>query len=538
YYGEPWRFDPSFATDIGYLQLGLSIPLLISLLPSLVKAFWQAALCTLRQAWCLWDEDEKDKIGVYGLDRVAADVEQAATASRSLIRISEKLKGRGESIAIKKPPKGRDRGNSGIILIFIMQAPMEFYGKEKETLYMKLQEMVFPKGWTMDTILDFKIEVLLEQLQCLKRTRRSPKSREKYKSLALKARKVSSDEEVSCSESDDEEYAMAIKEDKKEKEDCRCFKCGDPNHFISDCPKHSYNDQKAFVVVCWSDSEGDSKKEETCLMALDNNEVRLKVKLETDEWIKYSGCSRHMMGNKDLFSSYKAIDGGCPIISIRTDHGQKFDNEVQFGAFCDANVITHNFSAPRTPQSNGIVERKNRTLQEMSRIMLNEQSIPQKFWCNVVDTSTYILNMILIRPFLRKTPYELFKWVFKNKLDENGVVSRNKAILVAQGYNQQKVIDFDETYALVARLESIRILLASACVHDFKLFQMDVKSDFLNDFINEEVYVAQHSALSTLENPTMSLYLKRIFMVLNKHPKLGTIDSRPFSLTICTPWAW
>ncbi|GJV91938.1 retrovirus-related pol polyprotein from transposon TNT 1-94 [Tanacetum coccineum] len=78
-------------------------------------------------------------------------------------------------------------------------------------------------------------------------------------------------------------------------------------------------------------------------------------------------------------------------------------------AFCDANGITHNFSAPRSPQSNGVVEHKNRTLQEMARTMLNEQSIPQNFWCNVVDTSTYILNRILIKHFLGKTPYELFK---------------------------------------------------------------------------------------------------------------------------------
>ncbi|GKB11749.1 retrovirus-related pol polyprotein from transposon TNT 1-94 [Tanacetum coccineum] len=79
------------------------------------------------------------------------------------------------------------------------------------------------------------------------------------------------------------------------------------------------------------------------------------------------------------------------------------------------------------------------------------------------------------------------KWVFRNKLDENGVVSRNKARLVAQGYNQQEGIDYDETYAPVARLESIRILLAYACALDFKLFQMDVKSAFLNGFINEEI---------------------------------------------------
>ncbi|GKC74062.1 retrovirus-related pol polyprotein from transposon TNT 1-94 [Tanacetum coccineum] len=89
------------------------------------------------------------------------------------------------------------------------------------------------------------------------------------------------------------------------------------------------------------------------------------------------------------------------------NHDRESDNEVQFGEFCNTSGITHNFSAPRTPQSNGVVERENRILQEMSRTMLNKQSLPQKFWCNVVDTSTYILNRILIRAILGKTPYEL-----------------------------------------------------------------------------------------------------------------------------------
>ncbi|GJT20386.1 retrovirus-related pol polyprotein from transposon TNT 1-94 [Tanacetum coccineum] len=83
------------------------------------------------------------------------------------------------------------------------------------------------------------------------------------------------------------------------------------------------------------------------------------------------------------------------------------------------------------------------------------------------------------------------KWVFRNKLDENGILSRNKARLVVQGYNQQERIDYDKTYAPVARLESIRILLAHAFVLDFKLFQMDVKGAFLNGCINEEVHMAQ-----------------------------------------------
>ncbi|GJR23897.1 retrovirus-related pol polyprotein from transposon TNT 1-94 [Tanacetum coccineum] len=133
-----------------------------------------------------------------------------------------------------------------------------------------------------------------------------------------------------------------------------------------------------------------------------------------DDYSRYT-WTRFLKTKNEAFEKFEILSRkiqnqlGSSIIAIRTDHGREFDNEVQFGAYCDAQGITHNFSAPRTPQSNGVVERKNRTLQEMSRTMLNEQSIPQKFWCNAVDTSTYILNRILIRPILGKTPYEIFR---------------------------------------------------------------------------------------------------------------------------------
>jgi hypothetical protein len=83
------------------------------------------------------------------------------------------------------------------------------------------------------------------------------------------------------------------------------------------------------------------------------------------------------------------------------------------------------------------------------------------------------------------------KWVFRNKQDEHGVVTRNKDRLVAKGYSQIEGLDFGETYAPIARLESIRTLLAYATYHGFKLYQMDVKSAFLNEPIKEEVYVEQ-----------------------------------------------
>ncbi|GJS62657.1 retrovirus-related pol polyprotein from transposon TNT 1-94 [Tanacetum coccineum] len=133
-----------------------------------------------------------------------------------------------------------------------------------------------------------------------------------------------------------------------------------------------------------------------------------------DDYSRYT-WTRFLKDKTEAFDQFKIFSKkiqnqlGCTIVSIRTDHGREFDNEVKFGEFCNANGITHNFSAPRTPQSNGVVERKNRTLQEMSRTMLNEQSLPQKFWCNAVDTSTYILNRILIRAILGKTPYELLR---------------------------------------------------------------------------------------------------------------------------------
>ncbi|GJR53157.1 zf-CCHC domain-containing protein [Tanacetum coccineum] len=94
--------------------------------------------------------------------------------------------------------------------------------------------------------------------------------KERVKSIALKAKKESSNDETSTSESDDEEYAMA-----KGKSDRKCFRCGDPNHLIGDCPKPSRNkDQKAFIGGSWSDSENDANdktNDETCLMAQSSN---------------------------------------------------------------------------------------------------------------------------------------------------------------------------------------------------------------------------------------------------------------------------
>ena len=111
------------------------------------------------------------------------------------------------------------------------------------------------------------------------------------------------------------------------------------------------------------------------------------------------------------------------------------------------------------------------------------------------------------------------KWVYRNKMDENGIIIRNKARLVAQGYNQQEGIDYEKTFSPVARLESIRMLLAFACHKNFILYQMDVKSAFLNGFINEEVYVEQPPGCGSFNFPNHVFKLKKALYGLKQAPR-------------------
>ena len=83
------------------------------------------------------------------------------------------------------------------------------------------------------------------------------------------------------------------------------------------------------------------------------------------------------------------------------------------------------------------------------------------------------------------------KWVFRNKLDENGEVTRNKARLVCKGYAQEEGIDYGEKFAPIVRMEGVRFFLAYATYKGFKVYQMDVKSAFLNGILEEEVYIEQ-----------------------------------------------
>jgi hypothetical protein len=111
------------------------------------------------------------------------------------------------------------------------------------------------------------------------------------------------------------------------------------------------------------------------------------------------------------------------------------------------------------------------------------------------------------------------RWVFRNKLDEDGIVIRNKARLVAKGYSQQEGIDYDETYAPVARLEAIRMFLAFAAHSDYKVYQMDVKSAFLNGELEEEVYVEQPPGFEDAALLDFVYYLFKALYGLKQAPR-------------------
>ncbi|GJS99794.1 retrovirus-related pol polyprotein from transposon TNT 1-94 [Tanacetum coccineum] len=353
------------------------------------------------------------------------------------------------------------------------------------------------------------------------------KAKVERKYIALKAKKESSDEECSTSGSEDKEYAMAVRDfkkffkrrgrfvrqprndkkmfqrnrdDKNGKSDRKCFRCGDPNHLIGECLKPLKDKkQRAFVGGSWSDSseEDDEKvKNEMYLVAHASSEMCLGVDLEPDQWIKDSGCSKHMTGNRKLFSTYKAYNGGNVIFSSNL-HGQICDNKCRVTFSEHDSEITKDGKVIGYSQNSKayiILNKHTRKVEESLNAAFDETPSPSKTSPLVDD---YLDEEEAIKVTKKKN---LENDIVDETLEIDEIVnikeSRNHPLenvignlnqrtlrLVALSYNQQEGIDYDETYAPVAILDSIRKLLAYACALDFKLFQMDVKSAFLNGII-------------------------------------------------------
>ncbi|GKD38058.1 retrovirus-related pol polyprotein from transposon TNT 1-94 [Tanacetum coccineum] len=385
------------------------------------------------------------------------------------------------------------------------------------------------------------------------------------------------------------------RDDKNGKSDRKCFRYGDPNHLIGECPiPPKDKNQKAFVEGSWSDSgeEDDEKvKDETCLVAHALSEICLGVDLEPDKWIKDSRCSKHMTGNRKLFSTYKTYNGGNVIFGsnlrgniigkgysqnskayiILNKHTKKIEESLNV-TFDETpppsktsplvdDDLDEEESIRETEKKNlknvvedetleideivNIKESRNHPLENVignlnQRTLRSQAQNQSNFFCFISTIEPKNVNEALgdeswivamqeeLNQFVANDVWELVsqprnmtitgtKWVFRNKLDENGVVSRNKA----------------------------RILLAYDCALDFILFQMDIKSAFLNDFIIEEVYVAQppgfidfhkadhvyklKKALYGLKQAPKALYDRLKAFFLKHEYKMGMVDNTLFT---------
>ncbi|GJY80883.1 retrovirus-related pol polyprotein from transposon TNT 1-94 [Tanacetum coccineum] len=117
------------------------------------------------------------------------------------------------------------------------------------------------------------------------------------------------------------------------------------------------------------------------------------------------------------------------------------------------------------------------------------------------------------------------KWVFKNKKDKHGITTKNKARLVAQGYSQEEGINYDKTLAPVARMEAIRIFHSFATYMNFKVYQMHVKSAFLNGKLKEEVYVKEPPGFESSEFPDYVCKLDKALYGLKQAPRECTSNT-------------
>nr|GFA90773.1 putative ribonuclease H-like domain-containing protein [Tanacetum cinerariifolium] len=154
-----------------------------------------------------------------------------------------------------------------------------------------------------------------------------------------------------------------------------------------------------------------------------------------------------------------------------------------------------------TSQIIGDLSSTTQTRKEPKRV---HQAIKDPSWIEAMQEELLLFKMLKVW-ILVDLPYGKkaigTKWVYRKKKDKSGIVTRNKARLVAQGHTQEEGIDYKEVFAPVVRIEAIRLFLAYASFMGFLMYQMDVKSAFLYGTIKEEVYVCQPPGFEDLENP-------------------------------------
>nr|GEU87948.1 zinc finger, CCHC-type [Tanacetum cinerariifolium] len=213
---------------------------------------------------------------------------------------------------------------------------------------------------------------------------------------------------------------------------------------------------------------------------------------------------------------------------LHTDRGGEYYDQVYF----QSTGVIHQTTAPYTPQQNGVAERKNMTLKEIVNSILSYFGPSEGFWGMIQPSSSKIAEdevegtrdkTLSQREYcfiIEEDPRTLSEaMTSKDKMKVEGSVDKYKARLVIQGFRQKERIDFFDTYAPVARIFTIRLLLALAAIHDLVIHQMDMKTAFLNDDLDEKIYMKQPEGFVMPGHESNVCKLKKLLYGLKQAPK-------------------
>ncbi|GJT83626.1 zinc finger, CCHC-type containing protein [Tanacetum coccineum] len=308
------------------------------------------------------------------------------------------------------------------------------------------------------------------------------------------------------------------------------------------------------------------------------------------DWCRYMWV--YLLKSKDdalakfkIFKSQVEMETQHKVKALRTDRGGEVNSHA-FVKFCQEEGIQRQTTTPYTPQQNKVMERRNRTVVEMTRSSLKGMNIPDSLWAKAARHAVYLLNRLPTKAVKDITPYEGWKkrkpnmeylkifgclafvkkvgghltkledrsipmvhlvidygnytrkkcqeaWLptiwkalgsCKSKphsltVDASGTVTKHKARLVAKGYVQQQGVDFEDAFAPVAQMESIRLLLALAAKENWIVHHLDVKSAFLNGELKEEVYVTQPTGFKVKGKKEMVYKLHKALYGLRQAPR-------------------
>nr|GEX79528.1 putative reverse transcriptase domain-containing protein [Tanacetum cinerariifolium] len=192
-------------------------------------------------------------------------------------------------------------------------------------------------------------------------------------------------------------------------------------------------------------------------------------------------------------------------------------------SMCDANTFVNPFATPSTSAA----ESSSSQYVDPSNMHTFYQPYPHEFqWTKDHHLEQFKrMDVWVLVPAPDNISPLTLKWIFKNKNDEENAVIRNKSRLVVRGYRQEKGLDFEESFAPIARMEAIRIFLAYAAHKSFTVFQMDVKTVFLHGTLKEDVYVCQPKGFIDADHPSHVYKLKKALYRLKQAPRAWRCDN-------------